>query len=121
MSPLAIFGSAALCFALGAGAGWTGNGWRKNAEIADLQKMRAEDKATQATAALDDLTKAAKTINAAAAQYGQVQITLGAKLDQISKDMKNAKPLPIDCRPDDFRLRNLRATVEAANQAAAGQ
>lgn len=103
------------------GAGWTAQGWRKNAEIAELQAQRSNEIAGQLQSALDDFDKASKTINAAATQYAGIQTTLGTKLDQLRKDFKNAKPLPVDCRPDDSRVRNLNAAIDAANQAAIGR
>ena len=112
-----LAGVAVLACAL-IGIGWTAQGWRKDAEIAKLQADRANDSATQAKGALADLTTASKTINDAAARFAGQQTTLGSKLDAIQKEMKNAKPLPPDCRPDAFRLRSLEAAVSAANEAA---
>jgi len=114
--------AAAVLLATGAGAGWTAQGWRKDAEIAGIEKARAEDKASQADNALADLTAASSKVKAAA-DGAQIDIdALGAKLDAIHKDFRNAKPpaLPADCRLDPIRLRKLTNTASAVNEAAAG-
>jgi hypothetical protein len=121
LNPVAVIAGAAACLAIGSGAGWTANGWLLNADIADLKTERATDRADQAQAALADLTVAAHNIRVAADGYTTDVATLGVKLDALRKDFKNAKPLPDNCRPDDFRVRHLGAAVDAANKAAAGQ
>lgn len=102
-------------------AGWQVNGWRKDAQIAELTAARAQADLTSANLALTDLRVAGQTIRQKADEYAGIQSTLGAKLDAIRKDMKNAKPLPVDCRPDDFRVRKLSDAVDAAKQAAAAR
>jgi hypothetical protein len=119
MRPLAIIGAALVVLAIGGAAGWVVQGWRKDAEIAAIRKKQADQRADQAEAALADLTAAAGRIRAAADQYAAIQSGLGLKLDQLRKDFQNAKTLPVDCRPDDFRVRHLEAAIDAANAAAA--
>ncbi len=103
------------------GAGWTANGWRKDAEIAKLTAARAQADLGSANTALADLREAGSRIRQSADDYLTVKSDLGAKLDAIRKDLKNAKPLPVDCRPDDFRMRQLASAVDAAKQAAAAR
>lgn len=114
---VAAVGLAVLAF----GVGWVVNGWRKDAEIAELTAARAQADLTSANLALTDLRAAGQTIRQKADEYAGIQSTLGAKLDAIRKDMKNAPKLPADCRPDDFRVRKLSDAVDAAKQAAAAR
>lgn len=106
------------------GAGWHVNGWRLNAQIEQIKAARASDRATQADGALADLSAAAAKINVAATGYAASAQTLDASLDTLNKELKNERaknPLPADCHPTAERLRELRAAVDAANKAAAGQ
>lgn len=121
ISPVRIAAAVAISCVIGFGTGWKVNGWRKGAEVATAKAERYKDRADQAQAALDDLTTAAAKIRTAADGYTSDVATLSTKLDALRKDFKNAKPLPVDCRPDDFRVRHMGAAVDAANKAATGQ
>jgi hypothetical protein len=121
INPLRALGGAVLILVLGGAGGWTVNGWRLQAELAEERAARAQDEAAQAASAVATLTADAKVINRAATQLLAIQDKLGSKIDAIQKEMKNAKPLPPDCRPDDFRVRGLDAGIDAANAAAAGR
>ncbi|MEN7529358.1 hypothetical protein [Cupriavidus sp. DL-D2] len=101
------------------GAGWAANGWRKDAEIDRMKTASAQADLASANAALGDLRQAGETIRAKADEFNTTQSALGAKVDQAVKEFRNAKkPLPADCRPDDFRVRKLTDAYEAAKQAA---
>ncbi|MDW3682638.1 hypothetical protein RA280_12965 [Cupriavidus sp. CV2] len=102
-------------------AGWTVSGWRKDAELAELTAARAQADVETANRALADLRTAGAGIRARADEYRAIQSTLGSRLDAIQKELKNAKPLPVDCRPDDFRVRKLSDAIDAAKQAAAAR
>lgn len=115
-----IVGAVALAAAIFA-AGWVTNGWRKDAELERTKAEAIKADLSDATAALSDLKAAGEKIRSKADELNVAQTKLGAKLDAIQKDMKNAKPLPADCRPDDFRVRKLSDAVEAAKQAAAAR
>jgi len=54
-------------------------------------------------------------------EYRSIQSALGTRLDAIQKELKNAKPLPADCRPYVGRVRMLSNAVDAAKQAAAAR
>lgn len=120
MNPSTIAIAAVLLFGAGLGVGWTANGWRLHADISAIEAKQAGDLAASTTAAMTDLKTAAAAINTAANEYAGVAGRLDVKLDQIKKDMKNAKPLPVDCRPDAVRVRDLGAAIDAANEAATG-
>ncbi len=100
------------------GAGWTVNGWRKDAEIAELTAARARADLTTANQAIGELRAASADIRARADEYRGITTQLDAAASAIRKELKNAKPLPADCRPDDFRVRKLSDAVDAAKQAA---
>ncbi|MDH2239058.1 hypothetical protein N5K27_22375 [Pigmentiphaga sp. GD03639] len=95
----------------------------------DLARQQADvsrQQAKESAAALSDLETMIRNIRAAADGYQAQQAILAPRIDALAREIKNApKPLPVDCRPDDFRVRNLRAAVDAANEAgsapAAGQ
>lgn len=100
--------------------GWSVRGWKDATIIADLKIERANIAAAQANGALDDLTKATKNIHEAAKRYGESQIDLAGKIDDLKKDIKNETPLPVDCKPNDSRVRKLDAGINAANKASSG-
>jgi len=103
-------------------AGWTANGWRKDAEIGRMKMASAQADLASANAALGDLRQAGETIRTKADEFNASQAALTAKVDQAVKEFRNAKkPLPVDCRPDDFRVRKLSDAVDAAKQAAAAR
>jgi len=118
--PWRAAGAAVLAVVLFA-AGWAVNGWRKDAEIAELTAARAQADLTSANAALGNLEAAGARIRQSADDYLIIKSDLGAKLDAIRKDLKNAKPLPAGCRPDAQRVRSLSDAVDAAKQAAAAR
>lgn len=102
-------------------AGWAVNGWRKDAEIDRMKTASAQADLASANQALGDLRVAGATIREKADEFAGIQITLGAKLDAIRKDLKNAPKLPADCRPDAGRVRLMSDAVDAAKQAAAAR
>lgn len=114
---VALAGLCASLFAMG----WVTNGWRKDAEIAELTAARAQADLASANQALGDLRTASGTIREKADEFAGIQTTLGAKLDAIRKDLKNAQKLPTDCRPDAGRVRLMSDAVDAAKQAAAAR
>jgi hypothetical protein len=115
----AVAGALLFGLASGFGAGWTANGWRLDAKLADVKATDAGEKATQAAQTVTDIKRDADQIHEAATAFLKSQQALGPKFDALAKEMKNAQPLPPDCRPDAFRVRNLESAIDAANAAAA--
>ncbi len=116
--PLGILLILIMVGATGFGAGWKVQGWRKDTTISELKNERATDRATQATTALEDVTKATNEIHKAALEYSAQESELGSKMDAIRKDLKNVQakaPLPPDCKPTTDRLRNLKSAIDATN------
>jgi len=114
-----VAGAAAVALAFG--SGWTVNGWRLGAEVANLRAQHAQVQAAQATATVSTLQADAAAIHEAATEYAGIQSTLAPKIAALTKELRNAPRLPVDCRPDDVRVRNLDAAIDAANQAAAAR
>ncbi|MDY0961726.1 hypothetical protein [Massilia sp. CFBP9026] len=102
---------------LAGAAGWFANGWRHGSKLADLQRAHAEFRADLSEQALADVQADAATIRQAATEFGTIQSTLAPRMTALTKELRNAKPLPPDCRPDPVRVRNLDAAIDAANQA----
>jgi len=100
-------------------------GWRYGermavleAKISDQRAEVARQQALESAASLADLETSIRNIRAAADGYQAQQSILAPRIDALTREIKNApRPLPADCRPDDFRVRNLRAAVDAANKA----
>ncbi|AZG13868.1 hypothetical protein [Cupriavidus pauculus] len=119
--PWRAIGAALLAAAIFS-AGWVANGWRKDAEIERMKTVSAQADLAGAHKAMEDLGKASAAIRTKADEFNASQATLAAKVDQAVKEFRNAKkPLPVDCRPDDFRVRKLSDAVDAAKQAAAAR
>lgn len=108
---------ALLIIAASFGAGWTANGWRKDRQISDIYGKESMAIATSANAALSALESSIRVINAAAISAKTTNNDLSLQLALIRKDLKNAKPLPVDCRPDAVRVSNLNDTIDTANKA----
>lgn len=109
---IALLASVALA---GAG-GWVANGWRHDAQIAELRRAHTEYRATLTEAALADVQTDAAVIRQAATEFAGIQSTLAPRMTALTKELRNAKPLPTGCRPDADRVRNLDAAIDAANQ-----
>lgn len=97
-------------------AGWFVKGWQAGAEIADLKAGYAKERETQATAALTTLKADADAITKAAGEYAAITSPLAPKIAALTKELRNAPRLPVDCRPDAGRVQNLDAAIDAANQ-----
>lgn len=111
-----IAGLAILSFS----TGWLVQSWRLNEKIAELQATRSNEIAVQSQDALKDLKEASANINAAALGAKSDNTTLTNQIAALRKDIKNAKPLPPDCKPDDVRMRNLAGAISATNKAVVG-
>ena len=108
-----------LAMALAGAAGWFTNGWRHDAEIAELQRAHAESRATLSEAALANVQADAAVIRTAATEFAAIQSTLTPRMSALTKELHNARttrPLPVDCRPDAGRVQNLDAAIDAANK-----
>lgn len=98
------------------GAGWVINGWRLESALSKLKTAQAVEKANQATGALSTLRTDAAAIHQAATEYAGIETTLAPKIAALTKELRNAPRLPVDCKPDPVRVRNLDAAIDAANQ-----
>ena len=123
INPLFLLAGVAAAVTIGFGGGWPANGWRLNADIATLKAERANEVAVQNKEVLDDFVATAKKIKEQADGANADFSVLGTELAIIRKEFKNAKatPLPVDCRPDDGRMRSLTRSVDAVRKAVARQ
>lgn len=101
---------------LAGAAGWIASAWKHDAEIAELRRAHTEYRATLTEAALADVQADAAVIRQAATEFAGIQSTLAPKMTALTKELRNAKPLPAGCRPDADRVRNLDAAIDAANK-----
>jgi len=101
-------------------AAWTAQGWRKDVHIADLLRDRQQVRADTNAAVLDAIKIDLSAIAGAAARAAADSAALPAQVGEITKALKNAKPLLAGCRPDDVRVRSLTDAVRAARGAAVG-
>jgi anaerobic C4-dicarboxylate transporter len=99
------------------GVGWMVNGWRLEAALANLEATHAQEKEAQATGALKTLQADAAAIRQAATEYAGIETTLAPKIAALTKELRNAPRLPVDCKPDQYRVRNLDTAIDAANSA----
>ena len=98
-------------------AGWLVNGWRLETKLSELQAAHAQEGANQATDALATLKADADRIHTAATEYAGIKDTLAPKIAALTKELRNAPRLPVDCKPDSVRVRNLETAIDAANSA----
>jgi hypothetical protein len=108
-----------LAMALAGAAGWFTNGWRRDAEIAELQRAHAETMRSQSELALTTLQADAARIATAATEFAAIQSTLAPRMSALTKELRNVRnvtPLPADCKPTPDRVRNLDAAIDAANK-----
>ncbi|MES2787661.1 MAG: hypothetical protein V4684_19500 [Pseudomonadota bacterium] len=124
VNPLHLLAGLAVASVVGFGGGWTANGWRLGAELSDIKTVHAQQVAKAAGEAVTTMKADAVAIHTAAEEFATLQSTLGPKFDALKNEVRNAKaatPLPTGCLPDDARVRNLNAAIDAANAAAAGR
>jgi hypothetical protein len=106
---------------LAGGAAWKVQGWRYGAEIAGMERDQARADARASQQALADIQANIETVAAAGRRAAAVGPTLTAQINKITGALRDAPPLPDNCRPDPVRMRSLESAVDAANRAAAGQ
>jgi len=82
-----------------------------NYQIEHIQKINTE-------AALNKLSNIIISMHMADTEYFQSLSDINRQYDEIRKEMKSVKnPLPIDCKPDNDRVRILSRAIDAANSA----
>ncbi len=116
------YAAAALAGILIAGpAVWTVQDWRYDAKIAGMERDQAVADAQVSRQALSQLQADIDAVAAAGRRAAAVGPSLTAQINKITGALKDAPPLPDNCRPDPVRMRSLTDSVRAANRAAAGQ
>jgi hypothetical protein len=108
-----------LAMTLAGTAGWFTNGWRHDAELAELKRAHAETMRSQSELALTTLQADARRITEAATEFAAIQSTLAPRMSALTKELRNVRNvtlLPADCKPTPDRVRNLEAAIDAANK-----
>lgn len=120
MIPAQLAAVVALVFGLLCGGGaWYVTDLRADAKIAAIEKKVADDDRKEAVDSLNQMTGQLEAVHDAAEKaVTQLAVTNGA-LAKIGKGLKNAPPLPTDCKPDTARVQSLDAALEAVNAATA--
>lgn len=113
LNPWAILGFV-VALALVGGAGYIkgGNDNEASHVALDLQNTKQ---------VLSDFTDAAKGMNTVAGQFTAISQDLNSQIGDLSRKFRNGarqNPLPVDCRPDTFRMQSLSSAIGAANSAA---
>lgn len=107
-------------FVAGGGAGWYFTSNVYDAEISGMKTTEAVGRASAAEASLDEFKSTADSIHKSAVESRDDIAALRKSMDQLKKERKNEKPLPVDCVPDSERLRNFQSAVTATNKAITG-
>lgn len=113
-----FLGAGVLGAALSGSGVWYLQGLRSDAAIERLKAEYAGEKATAASTALLDLEGSIKRIADSALASADDITALNTRLTAIRKELKNVKPLPVDCKPDTDRVRHLESAIDATNQTA---
>lgn len=88
-----------------------------DAQISKLKLQTVNVSATQASNALQQLTSFVSSMNKAETDYQTSLDSISGHFVLIERQFKNAtaKPLPVDCVPDDNRMHTLTAAIAATN------
>lgn len=116
-NPWALVIAALVCIALGFGAGWTLNGWRLSAALAECRAEAAEERRDAAEFALDQLQLGAASMAQAASSVAESGRRAAQATDAARKRWEahvKALPLPDGCRRDPGRAEALREAAERA-------
>lgn len=104
---------------LAAGSAWYVTRLHYTTQIAEMKAEKADDDRNAAVTSLNQMTGQLEAVNDAAhAAVTQLAVTNGA-LAKIGKGLKNAQPLPADCKPDTVRVQSLDAALDSVNAATA--
>lgn len=71
---------------------------------------------SQSEPALTTLQADAARITEATTEFATIQSALAPRMSAPTKELRDAKPLSTGCVPDADRVRNLEASIEAANK-----
>ena len=85
--------------------------------VADLQVEKVSGLALSLS--LADVQADAAAIRTAASELATIESTQAPGMTALAKELRSAKLLVSDCRPDAVRVRDLDAAIDAANRAAA--
>jgi hypothetical protein len=104
-----------------AGAGYVGHYVTKAVDdraYAALELSQAHQQTADVQGSLDQLQGFISTMHAADAGYTASLDQINSRFATVAQELNNAihlKPLPLDCKPDAGRVRQLSAAIIAAN------
>lgn len=120
--PLSIFDPRVMLGALLFLLAWSGIGgyliYNRGAD--DNEAAHVAQDLAETKLVLTNFTTAAKEMNGIAGQFTAASQTLSTEIDAISGKFRNvtrANPLPLDCKPDPFRVQSLSSAITATNSA----
>lgn len=119
MGPLSLTNPWVLLALLLAGSGIFWLGYNRGGDDNEAHHTKAA--LAETVQVLDQFKDAAKEMNGIAGEFTGINSTLSATIGTISRNFRDgtrANPLPVDCKPDPFRMQSLTAAVAAANTAA---
>lgn len=102
-------------------AGWTANGWRKDAEIERIERAHAEQRARDAEAAADEIAAAVKRGNELAARVTAAETTRDAALQETKDALRRVTTGRPCLSGPAVRLLNESAGLKPAVPATPGQ
>lgn len=110
----------AVVLVIGLAVGWLVNGWRLGTKVESMKAKYSEAELAVQKQAIETMVSDARNMNLAA-QGARVKTTdIEKRLTAIHKELTNARPLPLDCRMDDFRMRKLSEAVSALQSTLSG-
>lgn len=105
---------------IGGAVGWAVNGWRLSSQVEKAKAEYSESKAAAYQEVINQIAADTKRMADAAEGNTVKTAQIDKDINAIMKELKNAKPLPVECRLDDFRMRNLTAAVADLQRTLAG-
>lgn len=100
--------------------GWGVNGWRMESKVAQAKEDFNQARVKAWEDFLGELLENQDRMADAAEDNRIVTADLDKNVDKIVKELRNAKPLPPECRLDDFRMQHLAAAVADLQRTLAG-
>lgn len=87
--------------------------------IAKMERDKAQGQADSWKALMDQFAADAARVHESAQTYQSIKGDMDAKFAALTKDFRDATrlhPLPVDCVPDDFRVRSFHQAIDTANR-----
>ncbi|GAA0409218.1 hypothetical protein GCM10009094_11680 [Massilia aurea] len=93
-----------------------GDAMPKSPSCSARTRAHAETMRSHSELVLTTLQADAARITKATTEFAPIKSTLAPRMSALTKELRNVKPLPVGCMPGADRVRNLGASIEAANK-----